>query len=134
MMRADDEAQGRVLFDSVMGPAGWRLSRARGCGQGERMTMVEAGGAAAPARLAAWPDGQPMEPFPGEPAIATTHFRDTGAYHPALIARLLELARDPDTAVQQARAVGGTKIYHIHQMQTPELAFICARAPPCSSA
>lgn len=78
--------------------------------------------------LAVWPDGQCTEALPGAPAFALTHFRDAAAYHPALTARLLALAHNPNVAVQQDRAVGGTKIYHIHQMQSPELAFICARA------
>ena len=93
------------------------------------MTMVQAGDSAAGlGNLAVWPAGQKIEPLPGTSAFALTRFMDTDAYHPTMIARLLEFARDPAVAVEQGRAIGGTKIYHIHQMQLPELAFICARA------
>lgn len=78
--------------------------------------------------LTVWPAGQKPEAMPGAPAFALTRFADTQTYHPTLIAKLLNFARDPAMAVEQGRAIGGTKIYHIHQMQVPELAFICARA------
>jgi hypothetical protein len=93
------------------------------------MTMVQAGdGVAGPETLAVWPAGQRVDALPGARSFALTRFPDTDAYHPALIAQLTRLARDPAVAVQQARAIGGTKIYHIHQRQSPELAFICTRA------
>jgi hypothetical protein len=40
----------------------------------------------------------------------------------------MDFARDPRHMVQQERAIGGTKIYHIHQLQSPEFDFISARA------
>jgi hypothetical protein len=92
------------------------------------MATMEAWGDSSSQELSIWPDDQRTESLPGAPAFALTHFRDAAIYHPALTARLLALAQDPNVAVQQARAVGGTKIYHIHQMQSQELAFICARA------
>jgi hypothetical protein len=78
--------------------------------------------------LGVWPQGQRMEALPGAAAFAVTRFADAHCYHPGLIATLLSMANDPSTAVQQARAIGGTKIYHIHQRQSSELAFISARA------
>lgn len=78
--------------------------------------------------LGIWPQSQKTESLPGAAAFALTRFADTESYHPGLIATLLRMAQDPSVAVQQARAVGGTKVYHIHQRQSPELAFISARA------
>lgn len=75
-----------------------------------------------------WPIGQRVESLPGASAFAQTRFRDTDCYHPALTAQLQALSRDPTVAVQQGRAIGGTKLYHIHRMQSAELAFICGRA------
>jgi hypothetical protein len=93
------------------------------------MTMVQPrDGMAVSETLAVWPAGQRMDALSGAPSFALTRFADTEAYHPALIEQLMRLARDPAVAVQQARAIGGTKIYHIHRLQSPELALICARA------
>jgi hypothetical protein len=93
------------------------------------MTIVEIGhGTAGPENLEVWPVGQRTDALPGAPSFALTRFADTDAYHPALVAQLMRLAHDPAVAVQQARAIGGTKVYHIHRMQSAELAFICARA------
>lgn len=85
-------------------------------------------GCAGPEGFEIWPAGQRTESLPGAPAFALTRFTDTESYHPSLTSRLMASANDPTMAVQQARAIGGTKIYHIHQMQSAELAFICARA------
>jgi hypothetical protein len=45
--------------------------------------------------------------------VFITRFPDAEAYHPALIARLLKLADDPEFGRRVMRSTGGTKIYHI---------------------
>jgi len=92
------------------------------------MTMAQMPGDRGVENLSVWPAGQKTESLPGAAVFAVTHFADTEAYHPAMIDKLLTFAREPGMAVEQGRAIGGTKIYHIHQMQVPELAFICNRA------
>lgn len=81
-----------------------------------------------PQGLEIWPASQAMQSLPGAPAFALTQFADAESYHPSLTAQLMGFSHDPTLAVQQGRAIGGTKIYHIHQMQSAELAFVCARA------
>jgi hypothetical protein len=80
-----------------------------------------------PRRLKVWPSNQQLES--ADESIRATTFRDTGDYHPALIARLLELEKQkwgddkPDS-----RILGGRKVHHLDQWNIPEADFINARA------
>ena len=91
-------------------------------------TPANSGGlAVGPRRLDVWPSDQQLGV--ADESIRGTVFRDTDDYHPALIARILELEKlkwkddKPDS-----RILGGRKVHHIAQWNTPEADFINARA------
>jgi hypothetical protein len=46
-------------------------------------------------KLPVWPKSQVVESFRETPTMLSTCFADAALYHEALIARLLELERDP---------------------------------------
>ena len=63
------------------------------------------------------------------PTIRGTIFRDTSDYHPALIARLLELEKQKwGRDKPGSRILGGRKVHHLDQWDLPEADFINARA------
>lgn len=92
------------------------------------MQSIAIGGNSSCADLAVWPVQQRVEPLPGAPQFAVARFADASVYHPALLATVLDLARDPANVVVQDRAIGGRKVYDLHRRAGAELAFICARA------
>ena len=63
----------------------------------------------------------------GDPTIVTAFFDDAPSWHPAMIARLLELERDPEFG-RRYEGCRGTKIDGIHRIDSPELRFATARA------
>jgi hypothetical protein len=73
-----------------------------------------------------WPAGQPLA-FEEDRVIAITKFADTADYHPALIARIAELAKST-AASRPIGSAGGTKIYHLERWNCPEADFVSARA------
>ena len=80
-----------------------------------------------PRRLGVWPVDQQLS-FADE-SIRGTVFGDTDDYHPALIARILELEQEKwGDDKSESRILGGRKVHHIDQWNTPEADFINARA------
>ena len=80
-----------------------------------------------PRQLEVWPANQRLESA-GE-SIRGTIFQDTSDYHPALIARLLELEKQKwGNDKPNSRVLGGRKVHHLDQWDIPEADFINARA------
>ena len=79
-------------------------------------------------RLPAWPEGQEIKALDDEGTVLRTRFADIGDYHPALTAKILDLAEKPEFARQRARSMGGTKLYGLHEWNCPEADLIDARA------
>ena len=78
--------------------------------------------------LPAWPEGQAIKPLDPQRIVLRTRFEDVEAYHPALTARILELAEAAEAAGQRGRSMGGTKLYGLHEWNCPEADLIEARA------
>ncbi len=77
--------------------------------------------------LDVWPSTQRLES--ADESIRGTIFRDSGDYHPALIARLLELETQKWVDDKpESRMLGGRKVHHIDQWDLAEADFINARA------
>ena len=91
-------------------------------------TPANSGGlAVGPRRLDVWPSDQQLGV--ADESIRGTVFRDTDDYHPALIARILELEKLKwKDDKPESRILGGRKVHHIAQWNTPEADFINARA------
>lgn len=79
-------------------------------------------------RLPVWPADQQITAFDEERKVLRVRFEDIGDYHPALVAKILELAERPEYAKQNARSMGGTKLYGLHQWSCPEADLLEARA------
>lgn len=79
------------------------------------------------AELALWPAQQKLERH-GDPTIAVTCFTDTGAYHPRLIEKVMELEDHPTFGNYLYRGGCGKKVHHIGQWRCPEADLIHARA------
>ena len=80
-----------------------------------------------PRRIAVWPPGQKLRPL--DVSIRWTTFGDIGEYHPALIAKVLELeALKWGDDRPESRALGGRKVHHLDQWKCPEADLINARA------
>ncbi|MCG8355462.1 MAG: 2OG-Fe(II) oxygenase family protein [Kiloniellales bacterium] len=75
-----------------------------------------------------WPEGQRVLSRDKQRTILRTVFTDTEAYHPALIARVLEMAQDPRWSAQYSRSLGGTKLYHLDQWDSAEAQLLNERA------
>ena len=75
-----------------------------------------------------WPEGQRVSGRGADRTIVGTQFADFEAYHPRLIATILELENDPEFATEQGRAVGGQKVYHLEKWGSPEADLVNARA------
>ena len=75
-----------------------------------------------------WPEGQQIEALDKERKVLRTRFADQALYTPGLIARLEELAAQPENAKQRSRSLGGTKLYAVHEFDCPEADLIDARA------
>ena len=78
-------------------------------------------------RLAVWPEGQAVQGR-GDNVVAMTRFADIDDYHPALIARILEMCEDPGVKTARAVFAAGTKIHHLHRWGLPEAELVEARA------
>ncbi len=78
--------------------------------------------------LPVWPDGQEITALDDERTVLRTRFTDTEAYHPALRATILEMAARPAFAGQRARSMGGTKLYGLHEWDSPAAELVEARA------
>ncbi len=79
-------------------------------------------------RLAVWPADQEITALDEQRTILRTRFHDSDHYHPGLTAKILELAARPDLAAQRAKSMGGTKLYGLHEWDSPEADLIEARA------
>jgi hypothetical protein len=90
------------------------------------MQTAESAIADAAALPAIWPQNVRMKQV-GDPTIVTAFFDDAPAWHPRLIARLLHLAGDSDFGRRYA-GCRGIKIDGIHQIDSPELRLVTARA------
>ena len=78
--------------------------------------------------LPVWPDSQEITALDDERTVLRTRFTDTEAYHPALSATILEMAARPAFAGQRARSMGGTKLYGLHDWDSPAAELVEARA------
>ncbi len=78
--------------------------------------------------LAVWPEGQKILSRDPQNTILRTRFADTEAYHPALIAQVLERAADPRYSGQYGRSLGGIKLYHLDRWDSEEARLLNARA------
>ncbi|MDJ0942049.1 MAG: putative 2OG-Fe(II) oxygenase [Kiloniellales bacterium] len=83
--------------------------------------------ALASGQIETWPEGQTIERW-REKSVVLTQFRDTEAYHAALIRRVLELEKDPTLSEEWHRLQGGAKVYHLDRWGCPEAELIQARA------
>lgn len=79
-------------------------------------------------RIEVWPEGQKFKAPDEHGTVLRTAFDDIESYHPRLTAQILELAWDPQYANQYARSLGGTKLYHLDQWESPEARLLTARA------
>ena len=75
-----------------------------------------------------WPRDQRIKARGDAVRILTTTFTDTAAYHPGLIAHVLAMKADPRFAGQYGRSLGGTKLYHLDQWDSPEARLLNDRA------
>jgi hypothetical protein len=73
-----------------------------------------------------WPGGIRLKQV-GDPTIVTAFFADAEGWHPRLVARLLELERDPQFG-RRYHGCRGTKIDGIDRLDCAELQFVTARA------
>lgn len=74
-----------------------------------------------------WPADQRLESL-GHPTIVGTRFTDVDAYHPRLIARILELERHKGSRRRYFQGACGTKVHHIERWGCSEADLIYARA------
>lgn len=79
-------------------------------------------------RLAVWAADQEITALDEQRTVLRTRFRDSDDYHPGLTAKILELAARPESAAQRARSMGGTKLYGLHEWDSPDAELIDARA------
>jgi hypothetical protein len=77
--------------------------------------------------LPVWPDGQTVEPLSAQ-VMAAAQFADVEAYHPALVAAVLEAERDPRWRGHIFRGGCGTKVRKISAWHAAAAALIHARA------
>lgn len=77
--------------------------------------------------VAVWPANQRLETR-GHPTIVATRFADLDAYHPRLIARILELERHKNSRRRYFQGACGTKVHHIERWGCSEADLIGARA------
>lgn len=75
-----------------------------------------------------WPKGQRLQTRGGDRTLLATRFEDAESYHPALIARVLELAGGSPFTRQYIRAFGGVKVERPAAWNSPEAALVGARA------
>lgn len=75
-----------------------------------------------------WPQGQRLQSRAGDRTLIATRFEDTETYHPALIARVLELAGGSPLTRQYIRAFGGVKVERPAAWNSAEAALVGARA------
>ncbi len=96
------------------------------CSQGvmTRDDTIDIAGTAFPV----WPEGQQISAFDEERTVLRTRFEDAASYHPALTAKVLALAEKAEAAGQRSRSLGGTKIYAMHEWDSPEADLVEARA------
>jgi len=109
------------------------LRRASGDGYGshdclERRSPAIAPDRVLPADIDVWPDGQSINPLESDSAIAIAHFKDHAAYHPPLIARMLELERNPAFVDRLMRGSCGVKVRHVDKWDCAAADLIHARA------
>jgi Putative 2OG-Fe(II) oxygenase len=83
--------------------------------------------AIAGSELPVWPEGQAVEPLSAQ-LMAAAHFADVEAYHPALVAAVLEAERDPRWRGKIFRGGCGTKVRKIPAWDAAAAALIHARA------
>ena len=77
--------------------------------------------------LPVWPEGQPVEPLSAR-LMAAAQFADAAAYHPALIAAVLEAERDPRWRGPIFKGGCGTKVRKIPAWDAPAATLIHGRA------
>jgi hypothetical protein len=75
-----------------------------------------------------WPAGQKLQTRSGDRTLFLTRFEDIDSYHPALIARVLELAAGSPFTRKYIRAFGGVKVERPAAWNSPEAALVDARA------
>jgi Putative 2OG-Fe(II) oxygenase len=75
-----------------------------------------------------WPKEQRLQTRGGDRTLMMTRFEDAESYHPALIARVLELAAGSPFTRQYIRAFGGVKVERPAAWSSPEAALVDARA------
>ena len=85
---------------------------------------IEIGGRALPV----WPQGQQITAFDADRTVLRTRFEDYESYHLRLTDKVLELAEQSRAAGQRSRSLGGTKIYALHEWNSPEADLVEARA------
>ncbi|RMD65081.1 MAG: hypothetical protein D6826_00925 [Alphaproteobacteria bacterium] len=74
-----------------------------------------------------WPEATRVEEW-SDPAIQVALFPDWPSYHPALIARALELEKDPHFTKNYEGAIGSSKVFDLDRWNCPEADLVHARA------